>query len=503
MLARNPAVSHGGAAAVALKHGRRWLYVLHRWIGIFTCLLCAMWFVSGVVMMYVPYPKLSERDRMDLSQPIDWSQVRISPDQALKTDGDKVFPNQLRVSMLLGQPVYRILAKKKPTTISAVDGRRIGPISAAQALQIVRGVRPDAAGATVRKIMRDQWVVAQGFDPDRPLYKVSLHDAQGAELYVSSTTGEVVNATTRTQRFWNWLGAVPHWIYPTALRRNGEVWRQVVLWVSGPAIFGAGLGVWVGILRLKLKRRYTAKRVSPYRGWMKWHHIAGLIAGLFVVTWLFSGWLSLNPFRWFERTPSSHAGTLDYMGQARPLFAADVAGLRALPSGQAREARLTWLAGRPLVVLEDAGLRESVYDGRTGAPAPLDDAAIFADARKLVPGARVVFARRLTQEDDYWYSHHTQRRLPVLRVGFDDPARTWVHIDPVTGEVLGRSGASARVYRWLFNCLHDFDLPLLLHHRPLWDGIVLMLSLGGLIVSISGIVIGWRRLGYKLRRAST
>ena len=32
---------------------KRWWYVTHRWLGIALCLLFAMWFVSGVVMMYV------------------------------------------------------------------------------------------------------------------------------------------------------------------------------------------------------------------------------------------------------------------------------------------------------------------------------------------------------------------------------------------------------------------------------------------------------------------
>ena len=47
-------------------------------------------------------------------------------------------------------------------------------------------------------------------------------------------------------------------------------------------------GFWVGILRLRLTRRYADGAVSPYRGWMAWHHIAGLIGGA-VGIWLFAG----------------------------------------------------------------------------------------------------------------------------------------------------------------------------------------------------------------------
>ena len=38
---------------------KRWLLLTHRWLGIGTCLLFFLWFLSGVVMMYVGHPKLT------------------------------------------------------------------------------------------------------------------------------------------------------------------------------------------------------------------------------------------------------------------------------------------------------------------------------------------------------------------------------------------------------------------------------------------------------------
>ncbi|HRE14495.1 MAG TPA: hypothetical protein PLD37_09900, partial [Usitatibacteraceae bacterium] len=49
---------------------KRWIYLLHRWIGIAVCLLMAMWFVSGVVMMYVGYPKLTPAERLARLPPL-------------------------------------------------------------------------------------------------------------------------------------------------------------------------------------------------------------------------------------------------------------------------------------------------------------------------------------------------------------------------------------------------------------------------------------------------
>ena len=82
---------------------------------------------------------------------------------------------------------------------------------------------------------------------------------------------------------------------------------------------------------------------------------------------------------------------------------------------------------------------------------------------------------------------------------FDDPHATWVHIDPHTGAVLGRTDSHRRTSRWLFSMLHSWDWLPLLERRPLWDVLLIVLSLGGAVMSVTGVVMGWRRLGVKLR----
>lgn len=47
--------------------------------------------------------------------------------------------------------------------------------------------------------------------------------------------------------------------------------------------------------------------------------------------------------------------------------------------------------------------------------------------------------------------------------------------------------------------LHNWDWLPLLERRPLWDVLLIVLSLGGAVMSVTGVVIGWRRLGVKLR----
>jgi hypothetical protein len=79
-------------------------------------------------------------------------------------------------------------------------------------------------------------------------------------------------------------------------------------------------------------------------------------------------------------------------------------------------------------------------------------------------------------------------------VQFDDADRSWLFIDPATGELAGLSDSGARTYRWLFNFLHDYDLPILLRNPPARDILVWLLSIAGLVISVSGVVAGWRAL---------
>lgn len=475
-----------------IRRGRRWLYITHRWIGIATCLLFAMWFVSGIVMMYMAFPQLTDRERWAALPPIAWDRVLVAPDRAMTIAGFANYPRDLRLVMLNDVPVYRLLdwngARK---TISATDGHLIDGIAPEQGVAVAghhpNAVRPSLIGT----IDRDQWSVTARYDPLRPLLLVSLGDESGTELYVCARTGELALDTTRRERTWNWLGSIPHWIYPTVLRRDGATWRQVVLWMSGICLVVAVTGFWIGILRLRLRQRYARGAVTPYRGWMAWHHVAGLIGGIFVLTWMFSGWLSLNPGEYVAGRGPTRDMTVRYAGHDAPQI---VATFQSMPRAGAVEARFVWLGGHPLMVLSAHDSGQTLADPETGLTKTLSDDEIFAAADRLLPNAAMTTRLRLLQFDDYWYPHHNERPLPVLRAGFDDVAQSWFHIDPRNGDILGRIDNGRRAYRWLFNALHSLDFPLLLRHRPAWDIVTLLLSLIGMIVSTSGIVIGWRRL---------
>lgn len=486
---------------------RRALYWTHRWLGIGGCLLFVMWFVSGVVMMYVGYPNLTDEERLAGLAPVRFEQAVVTPTAALETLPQAVRtqpPRRMALEMQAGadaQPVWRIVdARGGRHAVSARDGRVLGPVDAAQAEAIARDFSAQPGARWAETLERDQWTVPQGLNPLRPLHRIEVGDAAGTELYVSSRTGEVVRDTTRAERFWNWLGAVPHWIYFTPLRADPPLWHDVVVWLSAACIVSAVTGIVIGILRLRLRRRFRSGAVTPYTGWMAWHHIAGLIGGFFVLTWIVSGWLSMNPNGWFQRAPADAAAMARYTGTGASPFPWPPA---VVPAGEGavapREALLMGFDGKPLLQLRDAQARVQVIDAATGAPAVIARDDIVRAAARLRPGAAITQATLQTREDFHWYGHHRTRVLPVWRLEFDDAARSWLYIDPTSGQVAGSNDRNARLRRWLFNAAHSLDFPWLIQYRPAWDFVMWFLSVIGVVASASGVVIGWQRLRRKPR----
>ena len=126
---------------------------------------------------------------------------------------------------------------------------------------------------------------------DRPLFRYDLDDGSGTEVYVSSRSGKVVLTTTRGVRVANYLGSIPHWIYPAPLRHHASVWRALLWWLSLLGTIGAGDRRCHRLVKLCVAIRDKA---WPYRGLQAWHHALGLIFAPFILMWIFSGFFSLG-----------------------------------------------------------------------------------------------------------------------------------------------------------------------------------------------------------------
>lgn len=115
-------------------------------------------------------------------------------------------------------------------------------------------------------------------------------------------------------------------------------------------------------------------------------------------------------------------------------------------------------------------------------------------ANAAMPGVAIDGMMWLDQYDSYYYDRTGDLSLPVLRVRYTDPQRTWLYFDPRHGVIARKEERLTRLNRWLYHGLHSLDFPFLYYRRPMWDVVVIVLSLGGIVLSITTISASWRRL---------
>ena len=78
---------------------------VHRWLGITLGLLFALWFASGIILSFVPFPTLATRDRISRSDVIGLEKVGVSPAPALAAAGRGPVMH-LRLISVAGYPRY-------------------------------------------------------------------------------------------------------------------------------------------------------------------------------------------------------------------------------------------------------------------------------------------------------------------------------------------------------------------------------------------------------------
>jgi hypothetical protein len=465
------------------------LVVTHRWLGIVLGPLFAMWFATGIVMHFVPFPQLSESERLASLRPLRLDGTIHGPGDAVVALG---MTDALRIRLLqrADGPVYLVSGASRSAALRASDLASASVPSSPLALVIgedharQRDLKA-ADSANIALIDHDQWTVAGKYHPYRPLYRLALDDDAGTDIYISSKTGEVVLDTTRWERGWNVVGSVAHWIYPTQLRNKPELWSAVVWWLSLVALVGVLAGATLGLVRVRIDGK---RRMSPYRGMHWWHHVIGLFALIFVTTWIFSGWLSMDGGLLFSRARISAAETTTISGQPSWDRLTDQELQDIDP--QAREVEWFAIDGRlfrrEVTATSDQRLVE------TGSTGPERKVLTLAMVRPIALrlGTACRDPAKVGRADNY-AAASVMPDGPVYRITCGD---VWYDIDAANGALLQKTDPSRRAYRWLYQALHTLDFPALVAHPTLRTVLIVALCTIGLAFSLTGLVIGWRRL---------
>jgi formylglycine-generating enzyme required for sulfatase activity len=470
-----------------------------------------MWFVSGIVMMYWSYPEVTTADRLSRAPELDPSSVKLPAADAFARAGED--PPFVLLSSFDGRPVYigglQMIHADDGTARQGVDAATIDRAAAAWA------ARP--AGEATRESIDepDIWTLSGTTRGVRPLYKYSWPDGQ--QVYVDGTTADIVQYTTRSSRFWAWLGAIPHWFYIPVLRTDDAAWFAFIAWASLLGAIVAAIGLAVAAWMYSPRKIYVhngTRTGIPYRGWKRWHTVLGLSFGVMTLTWSFSGMLSIDGFdverrltdltvpafeadesvaAWSRMSDTLRRGRLDLDAYAaRPPQAA----LTILAGFGTREIEYTSFGGEP-VYLATNGRGDTRIVPMTGtAIESFDRDDLMRRLREA--GGSWAAIEVLASYDAYYRDRRGELPLPVIEVRMKDAVESRYYIDPRTANVVGSYSGREWVGRWLYNGLHSLDFPWLYNNRPLWDIVVIMLMLGGTALSLTSVVLMWRVLVRRL-----
>jgi hypothetical protein len=497
---------------------RKSMILIHRYLGIVLSLLFVVWFVSGIGMIYSrAMPRLTPELRFERMPALDLSQVKLTPAEAAAHAGVEGAGRAVLLTVD-ERPAYRFGA----TTVFADTGETPGPVDEAKALTIAgRFMKLSADRVHYSRLVTeaDQWTI--GLRRQLPQHKVTVDDDARTELYIAPQSGDITMMTTRGSRTLAWIATIPHWLYFTSLRTNDALWRQVVLWTSGLGCILAIVGIIVGVIQLRRSPPHI-----PYTGWMRWHHITGLVFGILTLTWVFSGMLSMEPWGWASAEglsidPQAFSGGPLELSQFPAL---DAASWRSVvPAERLKEIEFIRIQGDPYYTA-----RLSAEPGSTPVDArinqeygimgraepntlliganplqirrePFSTESLMSRLTAEVPDARIIEQTMLSEYDSYYYSRDMAAPLPVLRVKFDDPGQTWVYLDPQRGRQVAQIHRLDRIERWIYNGFHSLDFAFW-YYSPVWTWGVIFLSLGGIASSAIGVIVGFKRVLRGTRR---
>ena len=238
---------------------RTFMIKTHRLLGAVMSVFFVAWFLSGIVLIYKPYPKYTQDEALAHSARI--PEALPSTDslaavlRARGLDTLQLSSLSLQGGSYADSRARLVLQPEEGERVElAFDGDSL------RSLVLDRAYLEDIASRWGQRIERidtiqelDQWVPFGRLKAELPFYRLLLTGGAGHEVYVSSLTGRVLQESTRVERAWAWAGAIPHWIYFTWIRSQQELWRWVIIVLGALGTMMAVTGFYIGISYYRMR----------------------------------------------------------------------------------------------------------------------------------------------------------------------------------------------------------------------------------------------------------
>lgn len=477
-----------------MKKMVKFLFKIHKYIGGFIAIFFLMWFVTGIILVYYPYPRISEQMVNERMETIHCSSL---PDVSFIQErvDDKI--ESLSLRQFQGQTLFEMKADGKKSTWVADTSQvqQVKPLTFAT-------VQAEAAKWSDAPVMRvdtlherEQWVLYSKYDRMMPIYKFYFDDEQQTELFVSGKNGEPIQLTTLEQRFWAWVGAIPHKLYFPYIRKDVDRWKAWIV-ASGSiclvaSLSGFILGLYLLINRYRQKNRWEI----PYkRGWKRWHYITGLIFGVFLVWWSISGIFSMSRVpQWLVPTKAEFTfNTSRLWGKGVLPLETYQLDYRKLQEVYPDLKKVDWVrfADIPAYrIIEGENERYIDASGTEVVALNVPQKTIEEGFRKIHGNDSKMTVTVLEKYDNYYLNLRRTLELPVYKVEFDDDDHNLYYVNPRDGYIRYLN-KNKIVDKWLFSAIHYLNMGWLVNRPWLWTFCLWFLCIGCGIVCFTGVVLG-------------
>ncbi len=468
---------------------------LHKWLGLIMSLMFLIWFLSGIVLIFVGFPHASKQERFEFLKPFstqDWVGLK-SP--------SKSFKGKIVLEKWGNKPVYRVLSGKKSQTIyDARTLKQLPEFSCKQAELISVGYLKSSVSKIEKIDELDSWMPWSYYEPLLPIYKCSVDDDKHSRLYVSSVSGTIVQHTTRKSRWLGRIGAIPHWIYFKQLRLNVTRWKNIVLVISILGLLVCLSGIILGFIRLKRDENNRIIALTPYKKWSyKWHHILGFAFGIFVLTFVLSGLFSVSGIpQWMVAKGSNPTKLWDKTIAVNKNI--NPTQIRKSVEDKSNVRRIIWSSsmGQPVweVYRDDHRMAETyqIKDGKISLYTLLDITTAKNYAKQIFSDQDLSIEIIKEYTNYYKTSGMFYRPLPVYKITLDNRFNHCLFINPLSGKAISAIDNNGRARRWLYRALHTFNFPVLENYPVLRKLLLILVSIIGVVISYTGGYIGIKKI---------
>lgn len=477
---------------------------MHSVTGTVIAVLFFMWFATGLVLIYHPYPRLDDKLQNHLSETVQTDSL-----QSLSYYTDSLTRDTIQsvsISQRLGQTLIRVSTADSAYTFCSDTTQAKHKVTFSD-VEAVASRWVDAAPVRVDTLNeRTQWVLYERYERAMPIYKFTYDDAEGHQLFISGKTGEAQQLTTCSQRIWSWLGAIPHKFYYPCIRKDVDLWKTVITTGGIICLLAALTGFMHGLsIQIRSCRR-KHRLINPFKKPVyRWHHVIGLVFGIFIIGWGISGSLAMQKVpKWlvpYDKEYSMYAPDI-WEGDSLPLqtYRLDYRKvLKAYP--EVKRIDLHVVGNKPVyVVIADSN--EVYIDASDTVPQPLEvTAKSVTDAmHRLYGNETPVSVQLMTEYDEYYMaSYDTRPPLPVYKVTVADSDGSTYYIGTDT-DYCRYFNNNKKARKWLFGALHYLNIKCIVSHPVLWHTCIWLLCFAGMAVSFTGIVLGVRYIHRKSKR---